>query len=318
MSLLTHADAVPWGESMRLELTAGHMPPWSVDRGIARVRNPGNLTARELNVLLTWATGGTPPGDVEPPATSAITTTWSLGSPDAMLTLPQFNLTATEQERTAEFVLPGVPQDRAVRAVDLLPGTPSIVRSATIELRGTGTSIALQRERVLTLWVPGDPPSPLTHGALRIPANVETLVRVRYRKTWEYEGRAMTDQSRVGLYFAMEPADALESVSISPGLAMTLPRAMRAIAVYPDPSLADVAVSITATRPNGQTEELIAFHPRQGWTRRYWFREPLPLPRGTRLSVRVTSEPPALLPPALNRPSSSRPATARVTVDVVP
>ena len=29
MSLLSHESAVPWGESMRLELVAGHMPPWA-------------------------------------------------------------------------------------------------------------------------------------------------------------------------------------------------------------------------------------------------------------------------------------------------
>ena len=31
MSLMTYEDTVPWGESIRVELLAGHMPPWSVD-----------------------------------------------------------------------------------------------------------------------------------------------------------------------------------------------------------------------------------------------------------------------------------------------
>ena len=31
MSLLTHIDTVPWGESVRMELMSGHMPPWRVD-----------------------------------------------------------------------------------------------------------------------------------------------------------------------------------------------------------------------------------------------------------------------------------------------
>ena len=62
MSLLTHADAVPWGESIRVELMAGHMPPWGVDSAAARFRNLQQFPAREMNVLLTWASGGTPPG----------------------------------------------------------------------------------------------------------------------------------------------------------------------------------------------------------------------------------------------------------------
>src|SRR5688500_12137111 len=65
MSLLTHADAVPWGESLRAELMAGHMPPWPIDSPPARFRNVQPLTARELNVLLTWASGGTPKGSEE-------------------------------------------------------------------------------------------------------------------------------------------------------------------------------------------------------------------------------------------------------------
>ena len=72
MSLMTAKDAVPWGESIRTELIAGHMPPWSVDAAPGRFKNAQTLTARELNVLLTWVTGGNPVGNLEhapPPVT---------------------------------------------------------------------------------------------------------------------------------------------------------------------------------------------------------------------------------------------------------
>ena len=42
MSLMTHAEAVPWGESIRTEVLAGHMPPGTVDEAPGRFRNaPG-------------------------------------------------------------------------------------------------------------------------------------------------------------------------------------------------------------------------------------------------------------------------------------
>src|SRR5688572_5334680 len=63
MSLMTYEDTVPWGESIRVELLAGHMPPWSVDAAPTRFRNAQLLSAREMNVLITWATGGTPFGN---------------------------------------------------------------------------------------------------------------------------------------------------------------------------------------------------------------------------------------------------------------
>ena len=65
MSLMTHAEAVPWGESIRTEILAGHMPPGTVDDAPARFRNAPGLTPREMNLLLTWVTGGTPLGSPE-------------------------------------------------------------------------------------------------------------------------------------------------------------------------------------------------------------------------------------------------------------
>src|SRR5687767_11931587 len=88
MSLLTHADAVPWGASMRAELMAGHMPPWPIDSPAARFRNVSALTARELNVLLTWASGGTPEGgQPATPIAAPDARGWPLGTPDAVLTM---------------------------------------------------------------------------------------------------------------------------------------------------------------------------------------------------------------------------------------
>jgi len=48
MSLLTHEAAVPWAESLRLELVASRMPPGSDVWPRDRVRHTAPLTAREL------------------------------------------------------------------------------------------------------------------------------------------------------------------------------------------------------------------------------------------------------------------------------
>src|SRR5688572_16921413 len=69
MALTTPEEAIPWGESIRLELIAGHMPPWGAISNGARLRHAEGLSARELNVLLTWVTGGTP---VNAPAPAAL------------------------------------------------------------------------------------------------------------------------------------------------------------------------------------------------------------------------------------------------------
>jgi hypothetical protein len=235
MALLTHSDTVPWGESLRIELMSGHMPPWRVDRGATRFRDPGGLTANEMNVLLTWITGGTPAGDpsdsdgiVSPPQ-------WTLGAPDLVMPLPRVTLAADEQERTAEFVLPIDASGRTIRAVDLLPGTPAIVRSATIEVQAVKGTRATRDERMLSLWVPGDAPVPLALAGMPLPDGATLRVRVRYRKTWEYERREMSDASQIGVYLAPAAAQPLQRVTLSPATPVTLAQSAQALAIYPTP-----------------------------------------------------------------------------------
>ena len=320
MSLLTYEEAVPWGESMRLELTAGHMPPWSIERGAARFRNGETLSARELNVLLTWATGGTPAGEAPAqPGSASSASTWPMGVPDAVIDLPAFTLAADEQGHDVEVPIAGVNRDRWLRGIDILPGTPAIVRGASVEVDTPASPGRMADERLLALWVPADEPTPIARGALQIPAGAPLRVRMRYRRTWSYEGKAMTDRSRLGLYFAPVAAPPVRAVVLSPTRPVTLPQTVRALAVYPDVALSNTGVVITATRPGGKRDELIAFHPRPGWARRYWFREPLVLPQGTVLSIRLTPDSLDLFPPVTRSTAASAAhPSASLTIDVVP
>src|SRR5688572_30220375 len=323
MSLLTHADAVPWGESLRAELMAGHMPPWPIDSPPARFRNVQPLTARELNVLLTWASGGTPIGNADRaliPAT--LERRWPLGTPDAVVTMPaEVTIAADEQERVAEFTIPtGLAGERWLRAVDLLPGTPAVVRSATVSVSSPGPASGQSRtEHLLALWVPGDHPVPLDAGiGFRLPEGAQFVLRVRYRKTWEYERTSLTDRSSIGLYFADAPGTEVRALQLTTGTT-TLTEPVRALAIYADDDAAGGRVSVMATRPDGSREELIAFRPRPGWARRYWFAQPPVLPKGTRLDVRTAFDEDALLPPgAVPSAPSANPSPIRLTLNVVP
>src|SRR5919198_2097017 len=108
MSLTTYKDAYPWAESIRAELVAGHMPPWNADEGFGSLKHARTLTARELDVVLTWATGGNPQGNLEqqlPPVT--LKNEWALGTPDLALAMPvEFTVPADALEVTREFTIP--------------------------------------------------------------------------------------------------------------------------------------------------------------------------------------------------------------------
>jgi hypothetical protein len=197
MSLLKYADAFPWAESLRAELltaTAGDLH----DFVKAAHRQ---ISARELDVVLDWAGGGTPEGDkAQVPPLVTFTNEWAAGAPALALTMPTpFQMPAGTFETTHEVVLPfSSATPHALAQLDVLPGNPAIVRSAAISLRASdGTT------RVLGTWVPRQSPAPIPiRPPVRIEPGAQIAARIHYKKTWKFEGEAMIDQSAIGLYFA--------------------------------------------------------------------------------------------------------------------
>jgi hypothetical protein len=194
MSLMTYDDAFPWAESLRIELLADAIPAW----------HPLKLTARELDLVLVWATGGAPRGKAESaPAAVTLDTSWPSGAPDFDATMPApFTLdgAATEATHEVEFALTAA-AGKTVRAVDLKPGTPAIVRSATLLLKSAGAA-----PRALAEWVPGQPAAVSLPAPVRIPAGATLVTRILYKRTWKYEGQPLSDASAIGLYYADAPA----------------------------------------------------------------------------------------------------------------
>jgi hypothetical protein len=282
---------------------------------------------------------------VDPPAaTPRPDTPWPLGTPDIELTLDPVTIPADQQELVKSFVVQtGTSDRRFVRAVDLLPGTPAVVRSARIAVQAsndtqplpTTNHIAIGIERTLALWLPGEAPVPLEPGlGFELPAGAPLAVQVRYQKTWQYEGKAMQDQSRIGIYFArpnVEPVRAITfradsdapvagigtSIAQSPrGRQSDVPT--RLLAVEPDPGMDHMLVSVEIERQDHPTSRLITLRSSPAWARRYWLSEPVVLPPDASWTARF--EPyaePAILVPATAAAATRTPTPRGVTLDVV-
>jgi hypothetical protein len=207
MSLLKYEDAFPWAESLRAELLTayGDMRPEAggapVDPHDFVKAAHRQISARELDIVLDWASGGTPEGDrARVPEAPAIHADWAAGPPDVIAQMPDpYDMKLTDLEATHEAALP-IPTRSAVTVarVDLLPGNPAIVRSAVLSLQlPDGTS------RVLGTWVPRQVPAPIVlRPAALVEPGSQVVARLQYKKTWKYEGQAMSDRSTVGLYLA--------------------------------------------------------------------------------------------------------------------
>jgi hypothetical protein len=340
MSLMTFKDALPWSESIRTELMSMRMPPWDADVGVGAFRHTAALSARELDVVLTWATGGNPPGDPDHPAPAVtLQNDWRLGPPDLALPLPTaVTLGPGTVEETREFTIAtGTSEDRGLRAVDVLPGTPAIVSSASVSVkpnsRGDESRTGFAAERLLAQWVPGQGAEALDPGvAFRLPAGADLIVRIHYKKTWAHERESLTDRSTVGLYFAPPSSSdvrtfALHSLDNVPadGRALAFGRVIdedvQVLAFHLESPLANASVKVDAALADGSRLSLIHFKGISGVSRRYWSADPIRLPRGTRIEVTAMGRRGDLLPPL------SSPATAsglaivgpvHVTLDVVP
>ena len=340
MSLMTYDDAFPWAESIRAELVAAHMPPWNAEEGYGEIARAHTLSPRELDVILTWATGGNPRGSLDQKLPEiTLKNEWKLGAPDLAIKVPaDFTLAADKMEDWQEFTLPAGNTDaRWLRAVDLLPGTPSIVRSATIIVKGAEPPAAAgpSPERVLGLWLPGQDPSPGAGVAFRLPANAQIGVRIHYKKTWQFEGKALTDRSTVGLYFAPGATTELLSLPIdssaAPGggadhtvrFSRTLSEDMQALALSPDAVPGNISLQVEAVKPDGSRVPMIRINTRADWDRRYWFEKPMTLPRGTRVEVTANLQDPDMLSAAFTAAPNTTAAAAkatpmRLTLNVIP
>jgi mono/diheme cytochrome c family protein len=291
MSLLTYDEARPWAESIRLELASGHMPPWFGDPGFAALRDAHKLSPRDLDVVLTWVTGGTPRGAVPPGDTPKATNSraWRRGRPAMTLQLPAaFTLPAGKTEDTQEFVLETArDRDRFVTAADLLPGNPAIVHDAIIFIRDAGAA----RETVLATWLPGS--TPVSTGAgigFLWRAGEQLGVRIHYKKTWKLENKPASDRSTIGLYLSNAPVRDVRRFDLTAAGAVLEEdaQALAVVALRNPGAPPDVDVRIEAVRPDGTRVPVVGFGVRPGWDQRYWLARPIALPKGTRIDVKST------------------------------
>jgi hypothetical protein len=299
MSLMTYdkdGGAVAWAESIREMLLAGAMPPWYADPTGPAVRNNHALSPRDLDKIITWATGGTPHGDLNiklPPVTPH--QGWAAGKPDVELAMPAaYTVGPNVMQASNEVTIPtNFTETKWVKGADLLPGVGSMVRRAYISVEGGP---------MLAIWEPGgdivDPPS---GAAFKVPAGAKLHLKVDYKKSWQDEQKSLSDKSTIGLYFTDEPlsgksiASAVVDGPKDEGLGPRtfsgmLTTAGRLVAVRPMLDSPYAMVEITAVSASGRKVPLLKLrNARPEWPRRYWLVDPIELPANTK--IEVTMEP---------------------------
>ena len=118
----------------------GTMPPWHATATVGALANDRSLEDWQKKTVLRWVSQGAQRGDPadlpEPPTFP--TGEWRLGEPDYVVTLPEVVIPAGGRDvfenLTGKLMLP---EDRWLRAVEILPGNPKVVHHViTIQVKG--------------------------------------------------------------------------------------------------------------------------------------------------------------------------------------
>jgi hypothetical protein len=300
-SLLTHADAAHWAETIREVVREERMPPWHADPRFGKFANDRRLPKEEADVLLAWVKQGTPKGDDKdlPPA-AKFPDGWSIGTPDAVFTMKdEFKVPAKGVLPYKKFAVDtGFKEDVWVRAAEARPGNRAVVHHIIVyalapgkkEYEADGTAA------MLAGWAPGDMPAVYPNGvAKRVKAGSRLVFEVHYTP----DGKEQTDRSSIGVIFAKEPPEyAVETnilanlgLKIPPGKARhrdefvyTFPEDAKLVSFMPHMHLRGTAAKYVATFPDGRTETLLSVPDYDfGWQSVYRFAEPLSMPKGTKV-----------------------------------
>ena len=246
MSLLRYEEALPWANAVKLMVLERRMPPFLPDEDTGSWRGARGLTAREVDVLVEWASGGTPRGEGPDEGQEAPTPP----EPPADLVLSALRdsvLGPEEAERSECVVFPvRLTAERPLAAIELRPGNASIVRSAVIYLGDT----CREGDRPVATWLPGDGAFEMPEGTAEVLHRGASLsARIQYRKPWRLQGQPARDRSRLALRFAEGREAPLAHVSLAAGAGTTFERAVRLVAVFPrGPRGAPLSLEAAAAR----------------------------------------------------------------------
>ncbi|MEK6405982.1 MAG: hypothetical protein AABN34_03355 [Acidobacteriota bacterium] len=317
MSLATYDEARPWAKAIKEEILEKRMPPWPAAKGYGEFRNAPSLTQRDVDLIVNWVEGGAPKGDDKDlPAAPLFSNDWRLGTPDLILKPEIESKIEADANQYRTFELPThLKEDRWLTAIDLQPGNGSVVHCAALYVLKNNVGVQpppmmpVKNEEaaspadpanavVLATWMPGQKTVRFDDGVARpLPAGSRIAVKIHYRGSAE----ASKDVSAVGLYFAKTPSrkqvqefaitnpDAIIPVGAEfhrLKLSFTTPGDTEAIAIRPNVHPLVVSLQATAYRPDGSEEVLIWTRGYQfDWEPTYYFKQPVALPKGTRVEV---------------------------------
>jgi peroxiredoxin len=211
---------------IREVLLTRRMPPVQVDPSVGHFDNANYISNNELQTLVHWIDAGTPRGKGKDilKAVKPLQSEWQLGPPDLIVDVPAFDVPATGVLDYFNHTI-DLPfnEDRYVRAVQFIPGDTRVLHHllSYISSPDFDRSKGVTEDNVrdfLEGYAPGKTDAtvfPKDTGVF-IPGGYKLVMQMHYTPM----GKAVTDKTRVGLYFydkKAPPTYKYETIPISNG-----------------------------------------------------------------------------------------------------
>lgn len=239
--------------------------------------------------------------DKDLPTPVAFPEGWAIGKPDAIYTMTEtFKVPATGVLPYKQFTVdPGFKEDVWVQAAEVRPGNRAVVHHVLVYIKSGFQPIyaADGTARTLAGWAPGDMPALYSPGtAKRIPAGAKLVFEIHYTPN----GKEQDDRSSVGILFAKKPPDRPVEVNILANMGLRIPAGTAhhkgemtytfrddalVLSFMPHMHLRGTSAKYIATYPDGKTAVLLSVPDFDfNWQSNYRFKEPLHIPKGTKLT----------------------------------
>ncbi len=318
-SLLSYASARSHATQIALVTKNRVMPPWKADPSAHKFIGLDPLTNAEIEIFQRWVADGAREGNRRDlPDAPTPTGGWQLGNPDLVLTMPApYSLAAGGADVSRVFVLP-IPVDRLryVRGIEFRANNPR-VHHANIRVDATPASRQLDEQDPapgydgiivrsavypdghFLGWTPGQAAPLLPKGlAWKLAPNSDLVLQLHLVPS----GKPESIQPTIALYFTDDPPQEIpvmlrlsnQRIDIPAGDAsytiddsFVMPVDTDVLAVQPHAHYRARTVTGIATLPDGNTRTLISISDwDMRWQHVYRYQTPVPLPRGTTVTMR--------------------------------
>ena len=301
IAFTSYKEVRPWAKAIRERMLTRTMPPWLADPHFGAFRNDRRLAQQEIDTVVAWVDSGSAEGNAKDlPAPPRFEEGWNIGKPDAIFDI------GTNFDVPAEGVVPykyfRVPtnftEDKWIEAAEIRPDKRSAVHHVIVFIQEPGSQGGAGGEgsNLLVGFAPGEQPMHYPPGTAKLVKAGSTFL---FQMHYTPNGKAVQDRSYVGLRFAKEPPAhrAITGRALFFGLKIppndpnyeakstwTAKQDVELVALMPHMHLRGKDFKYTVVSPDGK-EQVILSAPRYdfNWQLNYELKQPLAIPKGTRI-----------------------------------